>query len=560
MFTLAAWSTASHAAVGSGSAALAAVAASSAPPASSLLPARVMKAAHDRVAAGEYPMLVIGVVNDGKSRLYGFNAEGEPAPDVKTVFEVGSITKAFTGLALAQDVKSGKLRLDEPVAKLLPHFKLPSRDGKDITLGNLAEQRSGLPRLPTNLKPANPANPYADYGAKKLKAFLANYTLPRAPGSAYEYSNLGYGLLGYALAQHAGVSYGALIKKQILDPLHMKLCGVKLDDKMRTHLAKGHGDTGKATSNWKFAALAGAGAIKCSAGDMLRYLKANMGRLKTPLHPAMELAQKPRASGPDRNKVGLGWMALDTGHGKVVWHNGMTGGYASFIGFTADGKRGVLVLTNIEQSVDDLGLATLVKSASLAPVQTTIHMSPAELDGYVGYYQLAPRFLLTVFRDDDQLYAQATGQGAFPIYPSAKDEFFAKVSDISISFLRGNKKKVVGLNLHQHGSTLAKRVDAAQAAETIGKTLVPLKASVLRNYVGRYKFKSGDVLDVSRKGDRLYAQLNGQPSIRIYPSAKDEFFYIGVNATLSFKRDKHGKVAALILHQHGANQRASKIK
>lgn len=526
----------------------------------SLLPARVMKAANERVAAGEYPMLVIGVVDGDKSRLYGFNAAGDPAPDEKTVFEIGSVTKTFTGLLLAEAVKSGAVALDEPVAKLLPGFKIPSRGGKQITLGNLADQHSGLPRLPGNLKPADLSDPYADYDAKDLEEFLAGYSLPRNPGSAYEYSNLGFGLLGYALAERAHTSYGELVEEKILAPLHMDDCGVTPTQAMQAHLAVGHDQSGAVTSNWHFAALAGAGALECSATDMLHYLEANMGVRKTPLYPAMRLAQTPRAEVPGGNEqVGMGWMILDSGGRKVIWHNGMTGGYASFIGFTADGKRGVFVLANIQQSVDDLGLATLLENAKLAPVQTTIAMSPAELDDYVGYYRLAPHFLLDVFRSADQLYAQATGQGAFQIYPSAKDEFYAKIGGISISFRRGKDGGVDALVLHQNGNVPGPKVDAAAAAQAIGKRIVPVAPATLRDYEGSYRLTPDVVVKVALKNGRLYAQLTDQPALPIYPSAKDRFFYILVNAEIRFERDKRGKVVALVLHQSGQDQRAPRI-
>ncbi|MGH8226109.1 MAG: serine hydrolase [Gammaproteobacteria bacterium] len=527
--------------------------------ASTLLSARVMQAAHDRVAAGEYPMLVIGVVDGKKSRLYAFNAAGDKAADGNTMFEIGSVTKTFTALLLAEAVRSGAVTLDEPIAKLLPGFVIPSRDGKFITLGNLADQHSGLPRLPGNLKPANPADPYSDYDAQDLKAFLGNYTLPRDPGSAYEYSNLGFGLLGYALAERAHMSYGDLVQKNILEPLQMRMSGVKISDAMREHLAVGHDGAGAAVANWNFEALAGAGAIKSTGADMLRYLKANMGVLKTPLYSAMQFAQKSRVVLGGDARIGLAWMMLHTADGDVIWHNGMTGGYASFIGFSADGKHGVVVLTNIQQSVDDLGLASLVKGAALAPVRTTISMDPAALDAYVGYYQLAPHFLLVVFRSGNQLYTQATGQGALPIYPRAQDEFFAKIANIGISFTHGKNGEVDGLMLHQHGDTPAAKVDAATAAAAIGKTIAPLDAATLGDYVGHYQLTPDSVFNVTLKGGQLYAQLTGQGALPIYPSAKDQFFFIVVKAGINFERDKQGKVTALVLHQNGADQRAPRI-
>lgn len=521
---------------------------------SSLLPARVMQAAHERVAVGEYPMLVIGVVKGDRSRLYGFNAKGDPAPTADSIFEIGSVTKTFTGLALAEAIKRGDLALDDPVEKPLPEFDIPSYNGKKITLADLADQHSGLPRMPDNFKPSNWNNPYAGYDLKKLRHFLAHYTLPREPGSAYQYSNVGFGLLGYALAQQADASYGTLMKNKILEPLNMHECGVQLNKTMRENLVPGHDTAGKVTPNWDFAVLAGAGAIKCSAADMMRYLKANMGVVDTPLYSAMQLAHEPRADGPGKNRVGLGWMTLDTGDTKIIWHNGKTGGYASFIGFTADGRQGVFVLTNVARSPDDLGFATLVEGAKLWPA--TIHMAPEKLDDYVGYYRLAHGFLFMVFRRQDRLYAEITGQGAFRIYPKAMDEFFARHKDTSLGFRRGENDKVTELVLHRKGDKRAPKVDAAKAAETIGKHLVPLDTSILKDYVGRYRLATNKVFSVTLENGRLYVRLTGQAAMPVYPSAKDEFFYLLINAELSFERDEKGDVTALILHQGGIDQKA----
>lgn len=302
-----------------------------------LLPERVKNAAQERVAAGTYQTLVFGVVDGDKSEVVSFGKLGEAkAPNGDTVYEIGSITKTFTATLLAQAVLFGRVTLDTPVAQLLPDFKIPSRGGKEITLDDLATQHSGLPRMPANFLPKNPANPYADYDAAKLKAFLAGYELGRDPGAAYEYSNLGFGLLGYALAQLKRTTYRAMTEAEILKPLGMTMSGTALTEAMRAHLAPGHLYTGEAANNWDFDALAGAGAIRSTVNDMLRYLKANMGIEQSPLAAAMKLAQQPRRAMGGTNRIGLAWITTDKG---IVWHNGQTGGYRSFLGFTADGRR-----------------------------------------------------------------------------------------------------------------------------------------------------------------------------------------------------------------------------
>jgi len=526
------------------------------------LPASVAAAARSRVAAGEYPALVIAVVNNGKSHVYTFGKlAGGKAPDADTVFEIGSVTKTFTATLLAEAVRSGRDTLDEPVAKLLPDFSIPSRNGKHITLGNLAEQHSGLPRLPTNLQPSDPNNPYADYDAAKLKSFLAGYTLPRDPGSKYEYSNLGVGLLGYALAQQSHTTYGKLVAEKILKPLGMTLSGVPISPAMHKHLATGHDGQGNPTENWDLDVLAGAGAIKSTGHDMLRYLEANMGVAKTPLDAAMKFAHKPRIPVGGNEKIGLVWMTRHDKAGDVVWHNGMTGGYASFLGFTTDGRHGVVVLTNAQQSVDDLGFATLLPDAKLASTETAIHLSKQALDEYTGSYRLAPHFILTVFRQSGQLLAQATGQGDLPIYPSAKNEFFAKMADIRITFERDAHGKIDALVLHQNGDHRAPRISGAEAAQAAsGKSTVKLPVSTLKEYVGHYQLAPGREFDITLKNGQLYAQLTGQSAFPIYASKKDEFFYTVVDAQISFQRGKDGKVTGLVLHQGGRDLPAPRGK
>ena len=508
------------------------------------LPERVEKAAQERIAAGTYQTLVFGVVDGDKSEVVAFGKlDNGKAPDGDTVYEIGSVTKTFTATLLAQAVLSGRLTLDTPVAKLLPDFKIPSRAGKEITLGELGTQHSGLPRVPI-LLPKDLANPYADYDAAKLKAFLAGYELPRNPGASYEYSNLGFGLLGYGLAQLEHTTYGAVIDKAILKPLGMTMSATVFTDEMRAHLAPGHDATGKAAKNWDFDALAGAGAIRSTANDMLRYLKANMDIDRSPLAAAMKFAQLPRSQMAKTMRIGLAWMTTDRG---IVWHNGETGGYRSFLGITADGRRGVVILANTALAADDLGFATLDAGAPLAPTYKAIVLPSASLDGYVGTYHLADKFLLTVFRINDGLFAQATGQSAIPIFPSAPNEFFAKVAGISISFTRDPKGVVDGLVLHQNGDRAAPKLEN------------DLDAAMLGDYIGRYQFDFGAVLDVALKSGHLEAQLTGQSGFPIFASAKDKFFLQVVDAQLDFERDTGGKVVAVVLHQNGRDMRAPRM-
>jgi len=480
--------------------------------AAAALPDRIVKAAKESVADGMYQTLVIGVVHGDQSAVVTFGTlDSGTAPNGDTVYEIGSITKTFTATLLARDVLSGRVTLDTPVSKLVPDFTIPSRDGKQITLGEIGTQHSGLPRMPTNFAHKDSANPYADYNSSRLKAFLASYELPRDPGASYEYSNLAFGLLGLALAETHQTNYSDLVVREILSPLGMSMSGTSFTSAMRAQLAAGHDENGKPTSTWDLDALAGAGAIRSTANDMLRYLKANMATARSPLERAMKFAQQPRADVGNGMRIGLAWMTTEKG---IVWHNGGTGGYRSFIGFTADGHHGVVIMTNTAVPVDELGFAALDPDARLTPAHKAIALPASSLDAYVGTYKLADNFFVKFFRMGDGLFTQATGQGAFQVFPYAPDEFFARAGGISITFQRDAKGAVTGLVLHQNGDHAAPKLSSGELPPEPKE--ITLDAATLHDYVGKYQFDFGAVLDVTLDGKQLSAQLTGQPPVAIY--------------------------------------------
>ena len=308
--------------------------------------------------------IVAGLVDATGERFFASGATapgGATAPDADTVFEIGSITKVFTSLALAEMVRRGEVRLDDPVAKFLPAtVRVPSRDGREITLLDLSNQVSGLPRLPGNLKPADLGNPYAGYGSANLYEFLSGYALRRGIGEKYEYSNLGVGLLGHVLSLRAGVGYEELIRRRVLEPLGMTDTAITLPDPMKRRLAVGTGPSRLPVKYWDLDALAGAGALRSTARDMLKFLTAAMGLRETPLRSAFDLMlQKRRPTGTPDLDIGLGWHIWNRYGTEIVWHNGGTGGFRSFAGYVTANKTGVVVLCNTSFSVDDLGLHAL---------------------------------------------------------------------------------------------------------------------------------------------------------------------------------------------------------
>ena len=291
----------------------------------------------------------IGVVAHGVRRVFSF---GAAKPD--SIFEIGSITKTFTGLILAQMTEQGKLELDDPVRDLLPPDTVAKPAGPEITLLDLATQHSGLPRMPDNFSPGDPANPYADYRPANLYAFIGQHGVAVPAGAAFLYSNLGFGLLGQALAARSGLSYPELLRNEVTTPLGLADTTVALSASQAARFLPGHDGDHHPAHAWDLDAMAGAGAIRSTAGDMLRYLEANLhpenvkpapgSAAATTLQAALNLSHQLRADAMPGMRIAMAWLyQSESGN---YWHNGATGGYSSYAFFNPKGDYAAVVLLN----------------------------------------------------------------------------------------------------------------------------------------------------------------------------------------------------------------------
>lgn len=426
----------------------------------------LIKLIRSRVEEGRGVGIVLGVMEaDGSSRVVSYGDAGADARLLgeRTVFEIGSITKAFTGILLADMVARGEVALSDPISGYLPDGVTVPWRGREITLLDVVTHRSGLPGLPGNMSPADAANPYADYTVDQMYAFLSNHELRRDVGSEYEYSNLGVGLLGHVLARAAGATYEDLVRDRILEPLRMSMTGITRDGEMLQWMADGHDQQGKSVPLWDLPTLAGAGALRSNMRDMLAFLDANLGLPASQLERSMRASHQVRESAGQDMSVGLGWHILSVGEQRIVWHNGGTGGFRTIIAFDPEAQVGVIVLTNSAHGADDIGFHLINPELPLAlpptPPRERSEISVAEhiLETCVGEYQIAPSFAIVVTLEDGSLFAQATGQGRFPIFAESEAEFFYKVVDAQITFERGENGIVTGMVLHQAGQNVPGR-------------------------------------------------------------------------------------------------------
>jgi D-alanyl-D-alanine-carboxypeptidase/D-alanyl-D-alanine-endopeptidase len=401
---------------------------------------------------------VCGIEDTGGPRLIsvGQSDAGDGRPfDGDSVFEIGSITKVFTALLLADMTRRGEVALTDPVAKYLPPEGRPRAfDGKDITLLDLATYTSGLPRMPGNFRPADRENPYADYSVAQLHEFVSTFAPLYYPGSHYEYANLGFGLLGHALTLRAGRSYEDLVVSRICAPLGLNDTRITLTPDMRRRLVPGHDTTLQKVANWDLPTLAGAGALRSTANDLMRFLEACQGRRQTSLSGAFaSLLDVRRPADGAGLYVASGWF-VQTAHGdELVWKDGDTGGYATFIGYSARTRVAALLLSNSAgwYSTPRLGRHLLNAEFPVPAIHREVTIDPAKLVGLAGRYPLTPSFVLTVTPRNGRLMVQATGQREIQVYPESDTQYFYRVVDAQLTFKLRPDGSAEGVVLHQNG-------------------------------------------------------------------------------------------------------------
>jgi serine-type D-Ala-D-Ala carboxypeptidase/endopeptidase len=282
------------------------------------------------VADGTVPGLVFAVVTPAGRGTGQVTRPGGEFLGPHVMMEIGSVTKVFTALLLADMAERGEVGLDDPAACYLA---APIARGcpaaTRITLRHLATHTSGLPRLPANLIPVasrHPGDPYARYSVDHL--YRALRAAGRTAPGAYRYSNFGFGLLGHLLSLAAGRPYGDLIAERVTGPLRLTETGTDVPDGAIT--ATGH-HNGRPAARWNMGALPGAGALNSTAADLARFLHACLHPQATPITAAIEAIQQPHPGPPDRPRTGLGWHIARPKGWPILWHNGGTGGFSAML-------------------------------------------------------------------------------------------------------------------------------------------------------------------------------------------------------------------------------------
>jgi CubicO group peptidase (beta-lactamase class C family) len=396
-------------------------------------------------------------------------AAGGGAMAASARLELGSITKLFTGLLLADAVQRGELKLDEAVEAVLPDaLTLRDSAGAPLRWIDLATHRSGLPRLAGNMAPADPADPYADYDAAMLWRFLREHRADKPRDSHWEYSNLGFGLLGEALGLRLGQPFEAVLRARILRPLGLDSMQLAMTAQSGAATVPGHDTERRPVPRWRFRAMAGAGALTGTIGELARFARCVLGLEPHPLEAAVALATRRHAAGPGSAGMGLGWLIapVPAPVGRTLLnHDGGTFGFSSSLWIDPAARLATAVVANAHVVVNDLALHLLDERAPLrnpaaeaaarreAVSRPALTLDAAALAPLAGVYALTPQFKLTLRVREARLFAQATGQGEFELFAEGPRRFFARVTPLTIEF-EGEGGTAPALLLLQAGQRL----------------------------------------------------------------------------------------------------------
>ena len=530
--------------------------------------------------------MVVGIVDEHGSSIVScgkLDNGTDREVDGDTLFDIHSMTCIFTGLLLEDMIERGEMKLDDPVAKYLPDsVKMPTHNGKEITLRHLVEETSGLPNFADRLEPKRADNPLADYTVEKMYDFISGYKLTCDPGTNYSHGGVGMGLLGHAIALKAGTNYESLMVERICRPLKMDSTRFTLTPELKSRHATEHDPLGYARPIKDWGVLAPLAGLRTTANDMLKFMSADLSLTPSSLTRLME-----------RNE-----LHFRVSQEKGIFHSsGLTICYS----FDKTRRRGVVVLSS---SIDYPALGAIGKflresewQSDRRPVETNINRQV--YDSYVGQYRptsgAAPRkFRFWPFShhedgttsqsgigircEGDRLFAQATGSSLWPVnvilppgagelLPESETRFFERLSGMAMTFSRNARGKVTRLTAHIPGAefSFAKISDQPPKAPEPPKPRVAIKldTKLLDACVGHYEFApnavwppTGMKLTIWREGDQLVGQGWGkdvlQGAINLYPKTETNFFVKSNGGELTFIKNDKGQVTAVIHHSSQA--------
>src|SRR5688572_22452482 len=507
-----------------------------------------------------YPGIAVLVARDGKvlyKKGFGYadlKVKVPVIPDTK--FRIGSVTKQFTGAAILKLQENNLLSVNDKLSKFIPDFPR----GDEVTIHQLLTHTSGIHSYTGK----------ADFISRVTKTispdslilYFKSDPYDFNPGDRFLYNNSGYFLLGYIISKVSGKTYDAYLKETFFDPLGMTntgvhYAGIKLEQEAKGYTKKG--DKYEESLDWDMSWAGAAGALYSTVDDLLKWNQAlyagkviSEKSLKSALTPVV---LNGKAEPPGKYGYGLG---LSSYRGTdIVGHSGGLHGFLTHLSYYPKEKMSVVMFTNTsdpEINFDPNKIAEaylwnkLDSQSSFAQSQ----VKPANLEQFTGRYELLNVGVLTVTTAEDKLFAQLSGQPKFEIFPSSEYEFFWKVVDARLKFIKDEKGQISQAILYQGEAEL-------KAQKLPEEKIIQIEPAILDNYTGKYRLNENIVVTIYKENNKLFAHPTDQPKLEMAPLSETDFVIKEINARLSFVKGENGKATKIKLNMNGADSEMPRI-
>ncbi|HKO79342.1 MAG TPA: serine hydrolase, partial [Chitinophagaceae bacterium] len=466
-------------------------------------------------------------------------------------------TKQFTASAILRLQEEGRLQVTDKLSKFIPDFPR----GDEVTIHQLLTHISGIHSYTSNNdffdKVTKTISPDSLVNAIKKDPYDFN------PGERMLYNNSGYFILGYIIGKVSGKPYDVYLKEAFFDPLHMNNTGVHYAGIKLEHEAKGYANNNnryEEALNWDMSWAGGAGAIYSTIDDLLKWNQALYGG-KVLNEKSMKEALTPvvlKNGNPPSMKYGYG-LGLNAFRGEdIIGHSGGLHGFITQLSYYPKEKLTIVMFSNSDQPQVNFDPAKIAEAFlwNKMDKQTSYAEAtekPKNLQVLTGRYEIMHAGVLTVTTESDKLFAQITGQSKFEIFPASDTEFFWKVVDARIKFIKDDKGEITQAVIFQNGQEL-------KGNRLKEETIITIDPAILDNYTGKYRLNNNIVVTLTKENNKLFAEPTNQPKVELLPLSETDFIIKEINAKVSFVKEENGKVNKFKLNMNGMDSELPRIE
>ncbi|MEO6719797.1 MAG: serine hydrolase [Ferruginibacter sp.] len=509
-----------------------------------------------------YPGIAVLVAKDGKvvyKKGFGYaDIETKELVTANTKFRIGSITKQFTASAILKLQEAGKLQLTDKLSKFIPDFPR----GDEVTIHHLLTHTSGIHSFTDKEgffdKVTSPVK--SDDVVNSIKKDSFDFS----PGEQWKYNNSGYFLLSFIIEKITGKSYGEYLKETFFDPLQMANTGVHASTLKLTNEAKGYTKENEKyvrALNWDMSWAGGAGNLYSTVEDLYKWNEAVFGgKVITDknLKAAFTSVILNNGKTPDGGQYGYGW-AIGKNRGlDMIQHSGGLHGFLTQLSRYPAEHLTVVMLTNVVPSQVEINPGTIAEfylagKMEKQPSYMAQSTLPQDVKQYEGRYDFGNGAVMTITSDDKNLFAQLSGQGKFPIFPSSPGEFFWKVVEARIKFIKNEKGEITGGQFFQNGGEV-------KVPKLKDEIFVTVDSSIYKEYAGNYDYGNNMIIYITTENGKLFGMATGEPKFELFPLSDTIFLIKELNARIIFYRGDGGTVTKLNVDMPGEKRDAPRMK